>query len=226
MKRSLSSLSCFAAAALVSVFCCTACNFLQTDEIVGSGTLKKESRPAADGFSRVKITGALTLQAKCGASSTSIEVLADDNILPILITDVHGDTLEVRTTESYRPRNPVVVSVKMPALAQLIVSGACGAEVDGLDEGDLEITVEGASSLRATGKLDTLRGEVSGAARLDAEALECKTVKLDVSGAAKGHVWATELIDADVSGAAKLTYKGKPKSANTKTSGVGSVTPE
>ena len=84
----------FALAAIAVVaLLLSACNFVVPGAVVGSGKIVSESRPVS-GFTKVDLTGYgdLTIDVN-GSEALTIE--GDDNIVPLVTTEVRGDTLHI-----------------------------------------------------------------------------------------------------------------------------------
>jgi len=86
------------------------------------------------------------------------------------------------------------------------ISGASKGEVEGeFEEVDLECS--GASKAILSGMADKAIIEGSGVCSIVADNMSAKDVKIDLSGAAKAHVYVTRRLDVECSGASSCTYK-------------------
>ncbi len=63
---------------------------------------------------------------------------------------------------------------------------------------------------------------ISGSGDIDNQGLQCKKVKIQVSGSGDIKVWAVDDLDTRVSGSGDVYYKGRPI-VNSKSSGSGSL---
>lgn len=72
--------------------------------------------------------------------------------------------------------------------------------------GSLEVNLSGASSANIRGCVDVLDIEISGASSLDANSLDTRAVKGEISGASSAGVLCCEGIKVEVSGSSDLTY--------------------
>ena len=188
----------------------------------GSGKEATENREL-EGFSEIEVAGVFKVEAQVG-SSTSVEVLADDNLLPLITTKVRGDRLVVEFDGSVRPKVTPTLRVTTPKLSAIESSGASVVDARNLT-GTFSFETSSASKATLVGEVDELELDVSGAAKIDASDLKAKSATVDVSGAAKVDVTVTESLDADVSGAAKVTYGGNPDNVNKDVSGAAKVEP-
>ncbi|KIG17132.1 hypothetical protein DB30_03729 [Enhygromyxa salina] len=192
----------------------------------GSGTAKSELREL-DSFDAIELGGVFTLVVHVAPGTTQkVEVSSDDNIVPKILTTVSGGELDLSVDHRMvHPEHPMKVEVWVPSLTKIDASGASKIEVTGLHGERFELDLSGASQSTLAGVVDHFELDSSGAAKLEARALQATTVELDLSGAGHAEVWASDRLDAEVSGAGKVRYWGDPKQVNRDVSGSGSVEP-
>jgi hypothetical protein len=89
------------------------------------------------------------------------------------------------------------------------------------DSGDIEI--DGASSVTLSGDMGNAVIRAAGANHLDLKGLKVNNADIRLSGASQCSVNAAGKLDADLSGACKLTYSGSPVMGNFKTVGASSL---
>ncbi|HHT22367.1 MAG TPA: DUF2807 domain-containing protein [Bacteroidales bacterium] len=89
---------------------------------------------------------------------------------------------------------------------------------------ELNVSLTGASKMDVVGSTNKLTVGVHGACSLDGKNLKAKTVKVELSGAGRAEVHATEEIDADLKGASKLVCNGSPKSVKQSVSRASAIT--
>jgi len=204
-------------AALVAAF--SACHIGRG--VKGSGTLKTEKRnlPA---FKGIETTGAYEVEVMC-QKPASFEIEADDNILPLIRTDVRDGVLYVTSEKSYNPSRAVSLRISLPELTAVSSRGAGEVTIQDAQSDDLKIESMGAASIKAAGKVKNATISSSGAGDIDANRLQAEKARVTVAGAASVSVYATEQLDVSVSGVGSVTYGGNPKTVNKSVSGIGSV---
>lgn len=193
----------------------------------GSGTAMTEPREL-EAFESIEIGGAFQLIVHVDPSvAQRVEVSGDDNIVPEVTTKVSGGELDVQMGREgmIRPKLDLKVEIWVPSLTGLEASGASDITVEGLHGERFELDLSGASATKLQGAVDLLEVDSSGASDLDARELHAKVVELELSGAGDARVWASELLDADVSGAGDVHYFGDTKEVKQDVSGAGSITP-
>jgi hypothetical protein len=177
----------------------------------GSGQLATESREVS-GFSKVELSGSgeLTIQ-KTGTESLSIS--AEDNLLPLLTSEVSNDTLVLgaKPNTTILPEQPITYSVTAKDLTGVAVSGSGNIRVPDLTTTALSISISGSGTITVNGAVNDQDLEISGSGRYEAAQLTSKTVKADISGSDTASVLATDVLDVKISGSGTVSYTGNPQ---------------
>jgi len=200
-----------------------ACKF-RSSGIAGSGVRKTEKRDLKS-FSAIDTTGAYEINIAC-QKTASFEIDADDNILPLIKTEVRDGILFVNSDERYNTSKPVTLRINLPTLTAVTSHGAGEITVGDVNGDSLKLESTGAASIDANGKAKSVAISSTGAGKIDTDNLQAEKATVNVAGAASVEVYATEQLDVTVSGAGSVTYRGNPKVVNKHVSGVGSVSPE
>lgn len=187
----------------------------------GSGVVKTEKRDVG-AFASVDVSGAYEVEIVC-QKQPGLEIEGDDNILPLVKTYVKDGTLYVTSERGYNVRKPIRVKITTDNLEGLSSSGASKVTLDEVKNERLRIESSGASMIDAAGETKSLEIESSGVSKVDVQDLRAARVKVSLSGAGHANVYASEEVNADVSGAATITYYGEPKVVNKSVSGSGSI---
>ena len=187
----------------------------------GSGNIKTENREVS-GFKKLDVSGAFEVEI-VAQKDFSLEVEADDNLLPLIKTEVSGETLVIKTEKSIKSGNPLKIRISAPDINDIDLSGASKVNLTNLNNDALKLDSSGASKIKLDGTTKNFDVEMSGASRLDAENLKAENVSVDSSGASQLNVFASNELKADLSGATHVTYSGNPKNVEKKTSGASSV---
>jgi hypothetical protein len=188
----------------------------------GSGVMKVEKRTVPS-FTSLSVSGAYDIEIVV-QKDQNVELEGDDNLLPLISTDVRGGVLEVSNSQSLSTRNNLRLRIAVPSLEGISSSGASDIVISSVKSDGFDIDISGAGSLKVSGETKALGIKLSGAGDVDAKDLHAQTVNVKSSGSATADVYATEELRADVSGAGSVNYYGDPKSVKEDTSGAGSVT--
>lgn len=183
----------------------TACHGLH-DQVRGSGNLRKEKRETAS-FSSISTEGAFDIEVVC-QKPLSLEIEGDDNLLPLVSTEVSNNVLRVRSLRGYSSSHPVSLKINVPELVGVSSSGAGTFVVTGLKNPKFEISANGAPNIRASGETISLTIDANGAGKIDTHKLRAANVRVDSKGVPNVEVYASDLLDVTVSGPSRVTYQG------------------
>jgi hypothetical protein len=187
----------------------------------GSGNVIHESRDIS-GFNAVDVSSVFQVEITA-QKDFALEIEADDNLMPLINTDVDGDVLRIGTDSKVSPSSPIRVHIYAPDIDNLEVSGAANVVLNDIDNEALAVDSSGASKVKIAGETAKLTVDVSGATRVDAEELNAGEAAVDASGASHVNVNVSGSLRTDASGASKIVYLGDPSSIERNTSGAGSV---
>lgn len=168
---------------------------------VGSGHAVSVTRVTGP-FAGVDVRATAAVAVRTGAKTTVV-VHGDDNIVPLIRTEIVGGTLVISDHGSYRTNAPLTVTVTTPTLTN--------AALDGTGRLDL------------AGTASALDLRLAGTGLLDARNLTSQTVRALVAGTGTIRVTVRRLLDATVSGTGSIVYYGHPARVQTHVSGTGAV---
>jgi hypothetical protein len=208
---------------LLVTFILSSCGYIDHsgNHVGGSGSRKTETRDLGN-FDAVEISGAYTVKIASGGKN-SLQIEADDNLLPLIKTEVRGGRLVISSKENFNTRKSPVVTISMPDVKKVETSGASNFEISGVKNELLELKLSGASSMDLAGETGALKIDMAGAGSIDAKNLHAKSVDLNTSGAGSASVYATDALNVAISGVGSVDYYGQPKSIKKNISGFGSL---
>lgn len=213
--------------------------------VKGDGNIKSEDR-AVGTFKNVEVSGAAKVYVSQG-SPCAVKVEGDENLLPYIEVSQEGDQIRVREKKGFHlmPSNDLRIYVTAPVYNRIEASGAC--DIIGQNKltnaENLELHVSGAGDIKMELDAPKLVAEVSGSGNINLKG-QTKDVDLDLTGAGHAHcyellsenakveitgagsaeVYASVKLDAEVSGAGSVNYKGNASNVSQHVSGAGSVT--
>ena len=187
----------------------------------GSGTPKTEPRQVA-AFSKIQLAGAYHADITAGAPQL-VEISGDDNLVPLVTTEVKDDRLRVATKKPVRPKLDLAVKLATPALAAVSVSGSSQVELRGISGNAFAFDVSGSAQAKAAGTAKKLTIGISGSASVDATALAAEDVSVNINGSGDVDVSATGVLDVSISGSGHVRYHGTPRDVKKSISGSGTV---
>lgn len=177
----------------------------------GSGNVTTQAREVR-GFDSVEFTGAgrLTIEQ---TGTDSLTVRADDNILPLLTSEVAGTTLRlgIKPDASIGGVENITFAVTVKQLKAVTSSGAGEVTVTGVDAPDLSVTHGGAGKVGASGRATNQTVNLSGVGQYDGRDLMSQNTEVTVSGTGSAMVNASRTLLARISGIGSVKYLGDPK---------------
>jgi hypothetical protein len=213
----------------------------------GSGKAATESRDAT-GFSAIDLRGGVNLIVRQGARE-SVQVSADDNLLPLLQTTIEGNGDNKTLRIQWKPGEPIrtnskavvtvdvvrltgmassgsgdiaVEAIKTPALS-LSISGSSDARLNQLDTAQLTIGIAGSGDVRVNGKTVRLDVSIAGSGDVRARDLAADDVSISIAGSGGASVQANKTLAVSISGSGDVEYSGAAALAKTRVAGSGSI---
>lgn len=212
------------------------------NSLSGSGNIVEEDRPVSN-FDQVVLNGMGNLIITQG-NSKSLTIEADDNILPVITTEVKSGVLVIGLKEGIRMVGTAKITYHLAVkdLSGLEISGLGQANIAQLQSKSLELGLSGSGKIQIDdlqaetlsanssglgaftlgGKVTTLTLNFSGAGFFDAKNLETSTATLTINGTGTASVWVTDQLDVNISGGGYVSYYGDPQVTKT-ISGIGKV---
>lgn len=191
--------------------------------VKGSGNSATEHREVSR-FTGIDVSSSFQVEITA-QKDFSVTVEADDNILPLIETEVNRGVLNIECSRRVSPKTPMKIIISAPDIESIETSGVANVTLNSLKNAGLNIDSSGASKVLVTGETSKLVVDVSGATKIDTEGLVTENADVDSSGASSVKVNVTGTLRSDASGASKITYSGTPRELNTKKSGAASVSP-
>lgn len=189
----------------------------------------QEIRYTLTDFERVDIGDSFIVEITEG-NYFSIEVRGDRRNLNDLEIFKVGDALIVRYDEYENRRHETYIDIVMPKLSAAVLAGATNSVITGFHDLEtfnlnlsgasvsqidveattLSINLSGASVADLRGQANTLHAEISGASSMKAFTLPVANAVLNVSGASMAKVSVSDNLQAVLSGASTVIYRGNP----------------
>jgi hypothetical protein len=181
-----------------------------TNAVVGSGVTKSETRPVS-GFTSVEVSGSGEMTIEQG-DSESLTIETDDNILPLITSDVNGGKLTIGTKPN-TGISPKTLKYRLTVkdLNGITMSGSATITASKLNTDKLTVVASGSGVLTLSGAAADQDVQLSGSSSYQAGDLESKTVRLNISGSGKSVVKVSDKLDVKVSGSGNVEYIGSPQ---------------
>lgn len=217
--------------------------------VPGSGNIQTEIRePGAFQVISIEYPGA-EIVVEQGDKET-VEVEADDNLLPQLSTEVLAGTLTVKSVQtdwktSVNPSKPVKITITTKNLSEILLptpvgnlevndlqtdrlkldlSGGAQVRLNRIQAGLLDSVFSGAGDIQVNGTAEEIKLILSGLGNFNAAELKCRKATIELSGMGDATVRVEEELAATITGAGSVNYYGTPHVEQT-LNGAGSVKP-
>ncbi|NTU75777.1 MAG: DUF2807 domain-containing protein [Anaerolineaceae bacterium] len=224
----------------------SACNLqigdLNIRTISGSGNKVTEERTVS-GFKAVQLKGIGNLEIT-QSDTEKLVVEADDNIMPLIETEVINSELVIRLKEGtmVTDANSITYKLTVKDLNAISLSGLGNAtagdlksdnmdirlsgsgqvEIKNLETGKLTVAISGLGSANISGKTSSQEISLSGSGDYDGADLESDSATATISGLGSVTVWVKSDLNATISGSGSISYYGDP-SVSQKVTGLGNI---
>jgi hypothetical protein len=192
------------------------------ERITGWGNIVSENRTVRSSFNEIEVKAGINVLIKQG-DSLKIVVKDFENILPNLTTRVLGNRLILDYDNVWINRSEGEVTVTLPRLTSIDVSGSSDiGTIGNFKFDDLGITISGSADMVLAGSAKNMNMKITGSGDLRAYDMPCDTARITISGSGTGKINVLKLLDVNISGSGDLIYKGSP-SVTTRISGSGRI---
>jgi hypothetical protein len=222
----------------------SSCFNLGGKRVKGNGNISTIEKNVSD-FDQVEVHGAIDVYVSQG-ELRPVRIEGDENLLSYIEVEQRNNKIEVSTRKGFnlRPTKKMKIYVTSPNYNKLEVSGACNIntenkltlnnplnlEVSGAGDINADVNaprvearVSGSGNVNMKGETKSFELKISGAGDARCYDLLTETTKVNISGAGSAQVFASVELDAHVSGAGSIKYKGNAPKVNQHVSGAGSV---
>jgi hypothetical protein len=216
---------------------------LVSNRVQGSGKVIDDKR-AIGPFTRLRLDSAITVNAR-PAGAPGVTVHADDNIAPLILTTVEGDTLvvKIKPNTGIRTDSPLIVNVDFTKLTQadlrgsgdlnvtalkgeqfeLSLAGSGDVRLDNAELGKLTTRLAGSGDIWVKGKCEDAGYNIAGSGDVHAAELQAKRVNVDIAGSGDVRVYASEALSVQIAGSGDVAYSGNPPKVSSRVVGSGDL---
>ncbi len=227
---------------LFSSICLVSC--FDNDVIVGNGNLKTKEVNISP-KSKLKAKGSIDVQV-IQAAESSIQIQADENILPYILVDNNdeGETV-VRTKSGYSisTNNIILVTYTSPNIEAVTIAGSGNIvtqnKINNTSEFKVSISgsgnatinvhsprviskIAGSGNITCSGETRDAQISISGNGDYKGENLMAENATVKISGSGNVRLHADSKLDINISGSGDVFYRGNPLITE-KTHGSGDI---
>ncbi|HZL09708.1 MAG TPA: head GIN domain-containing protein [Prolixibacteraceae bacterium] len=195
-------------------------------------------------FTKIYLEGGFKVILEQGIQS-GLRIKTDEDNFKYIDVQSDSESLSLKITKKHFNFDELILYITFKDLEKLEIEGGISLETKGyVDLNDFYLHVEGGASIEMNmkarkvkvigeggvkfefdGIADELDASISGAGHLDAIDLKTKRCDIKIEGVGAGSVYATEILNATISGVGKIRYKGDPQ-VYKNIEGIGLVSPD
>ena len=227
-------------ATLLSIITLSSC----WNGIEGVGSATSEKRALID-FDEIVLdcSADVNIRQNLIKAKSSLEVVAQENLLPYILTKVENDVLTITIEESIMSTGKLEVNVTTNGLTRISIDGSGDIEsenvlrfedlrIDHDGSGDvtldlkgeeLDIRHDGSGDIQLEGSVDELDVTADGSGDLDAFDLSTKTADVSNDGSGDLNIHVKESLKVTNDGSGDVNYKGKPDEITQENNGSGAI---
>lgn len=194
-----------------------------TNTVIGSGHIISEARTLGS-FTSVELRGSSDVDIVVGATQ-SVTVKSDDNIVPLIETTVSDGKLIISTKPftSMTTTSGVHISIVVPSLQNVVLSGSGNMRVTGVNGPALGIEMPGSGNITVAGTTDRATITMAGSGNILCSDLKAHSATVMLTGSGTVKVYADKSLNANISGSGAIRYSGSPSQLNTNITGSGTI---
>ncbi|HEY9716808.1 MAG TPA: head GIN domain-containing protein [Trichormus sp.] len=178
--------------------------------VQGSGNLVTTTRHPAYPYTKLAISIPAEVQVQLGKGSGDLSITFDDNLLPLVKTEVVSDTLKIYADKSMSVNHSAKITINTDHLKGVIISGVGSVAVPNLNEDEFNVFVSGAGNVSGNGKVDDVSVRMSGTGNVKLSDVTARAVTVMISGAGNVEVGPSDSMEINITGAGNVRYKGSP----------------
>lgn len=194
----------------------------------------------AEGFKEVAVGSNYEVEFR-QAPEYSIVLRGDEDAVNMVEFDQSGRRISFKNSMSFFDSNKgtVRISISLPELEELRLSGSSEAQLEGWSAGTMELDLSGSSDCRLSGNInsltidqsgssqvdlrgqgETLRASLSGGSELNALDFPLQEASLSLSGSSQANVSPEKELNVQASGSSQVNYRGNPSTEINKSRGA------
>jgi len=181
-------------------------------------------------FTKIYLEGTYKVILEQG-TQCGLRIKTDEDNFKYIDVQSDAESLSLKIVKKHFDFDELILYITFKDLEKLVIEGGINLETKGyIDLKDLYLHVEGGANIEMNikakridvagqggvkfefdGIADELISSISGAGYLDASDLKTKKCDIKIEGVGAGSVYATESLNATISGVGKIKYKGDPQ---------------
>lgn len=180
------------------------------DLIIGSGSPTSEFRSVSN-FSKINSEGVFDITITQG-SVQSVEIIADDNIIHKVKTNVVSNELRLYLDDDNNYRDIILeVNIIVPSINSVKNSGVGNISILDVDTiNNFNVLNSGTGTISIAGAAESLTLENEGSGKFNGFQFSVSTCDVEIIGSGDCEVNAINQLHVDIEGSGDIYYKGSP----------------
>jgi hypothetical protein len=182
----------------------------ELNSVKGSGNVITENRTVS-GFDSVSLNGNGKLEIDQNGTE-ALSITADDNILPLLTSEIKGTqlVLRVKSGTSISPSKTIVFKVGARNLTAISCAGDTTAVATGIHTDSLKLDIAGSGDMSAEGSSDRQEITIAGSGKYLGGSLKSRIATINIAGSGDAVLAVSDKLDVTIAGSGSIKYLGDP----------------
>jgi hypothetical protein len=178
--------------------------------VKGSGKSASETR-SVTGFKGVTLKGTGQLHIDTNGTE-SLEITADDNLLPYITTEIQGDQLVIGTKDGQNvsPSKDIVYKLSAKTMNSINLAGSGEVDAKGINTDQLKVILGGSGNISVAGMAGQQEATIAGSGNYDGKQLKTKTTSINIAGSGDANVDVSDKLSVLIAGSGSVRYTGDP----------------
>ncbi|HEY1814780.1 MAG TPA: DUF2807 domain-containing protein [Kofleriaceae bacterium] len=189
--------------------------------LASAAPLATEARSTGD-FHAVELAGTLDVDVHVGGAR-HVEVTGDASALSHVTTEVRDGVLVVSTHGDFHSEHKVKVTISMPALDGVSLTGTGAIDVTDAAGPHLAVALTGTGDIALAGSVGEAAYQLHGTGGVRAKDLAAKSALVALEGTGSIALRASDSVSVAISGVGSVDVFGHPKSVSKTSRGLGRI---
>ncbi len=189
--------------------------------INGNGNVIAEKRNVSN-FEKVVVDGSFKVFIEHSKNET-LEIEAEENILPHIVSEVRGNVLRIYTEDDVRTTETIKIRIGSDEVEYVELNGSGKIEINNFENDKLGVEMNGSGKIYANGKTKDFEVEINGSGKVETKNLKAENVDVEINGSGKVEIRSERSINSDVNGSGKIIYHGNPTIISNSVNGSGKI---
>ncbi|MDA0813744.1 MAG: DUF2807 domain-containing protein [Verrucomicrobia bacterium] len=150
-----------------------------------------------------------------------IHIIADDNVLPLVVTAVAKGTLHILANIQFKPNTPIRIEIETPTISGVVINGSGNVKLDSVTDREVSLIINGSGNITARGAVNTLNAVSNGSGNLLLRHLIAQTGQVATNGSGNAAINVTTTLSNTISGSGNIKCYAVPGTVKSHKAGSG-----